>query len=143
MSLINMTITEIFSILAFCSSFSILIVNILQFFSNNKDIFIEEVKNRYNNVIVHNNFYYHARKNACWIIQASNEPLTDYGIDDVDEQKAIELICASGTACIGDFCMGRGLVGFYANKVGRQFVGTELNKNRLAVLLHRIGANRL
>ena len=92
----------------------------------------------------HNNYYLHSRKNKCYIVQASNRQLLDLGIDDIDEQKAIQLICTKQAyKCIGDLCMGKGLVGFYANKVGRQFVGTELNENRLAVLLHRIKTGSL
>ena len=44
---------------------------------------------------------------------------------------------------IGDLCMGRGLVGFYANKYNRPFVGIEFNKKRLAVLVHRINVGKL
>jgi hypothetical protein len=38
--------------------------------------------------------------------------------------------------------MGRGLVGFYAHSDGRQFVGTELNYKRLAVLIERVKTGR-
>ena len=44
---------------------------------------------------------------------------------------------------LGDFCMGRGLVGYYSNKAGKHFVGTELNKKRLAILLDMINNNSM
>lgn len=40
--------------------------------------------------------------------------------------------------CVADFCMGRGLTAMAAYKLGRIFVGTELNKRRLAVAIDRI-----
>lgn len=57
----------------------------------------------------------------------------------MDEEKIIEWITQNiNYKCIGDFCMGRGLVGYYSNKAGKPFVGIELNKKRLAILLDMI-----
>ena len=42
--------------------------------------------------------------------------------------------------CMGDLCIGQGLVGVNAYKNGKRFVGTELNHKRLAVLLDRISS---
>jgi predicted RNA methylase len=39
--------------------------------------------------------------------------------------------------CVADLCMGRGLTGISAYKLGKKFVGTELNKRRLAVLIDK------
>lgn len=39
---------------------------------------------------------------------------------------------------MGDLCMGQGLVGVSAYKAGKPFVGTELNKRRLANLLQKV-----
>ena len=36
-----------------------------------------------------------------------------------------------------------GVVGYHANKIGRPFVGTELNPSRLAVLFERIKTGKL
>ena len=38
--------------------------------------------------------------------------------------------------------MGQGLVGWNAYKNGKKFVGTEINKKRLAVLVDKIEANK-
>lgn len=111
----------------------------IEVFASNKDLFIDKLKERYKNVIVHDSYYYHNKKNKCWVLEATNNEPCGLDIDDKDEANIIKEICANYPFdCIGDLCMGRGLVGFYANKAGRPFVGTELNKNRLAVLLHRI-----
>lgn len=54
----------------------------------------------------------------------------------MDEEDIIEWICKNEDyACIGDLCMGLGLVGLNAYRNGRKFVGTELNHKRLSVLL--------
>lgn len=114
----------------------------IEVFRSNKEIMEREMKGRYINVSVTQSYYYHDKQKLCWIIQASDAPL--YDIPYLDEQYVIEWICQHvHFACIGDPCMGRGLVGFYANKHGRQFVGTELNSKRLAVLIERINKNKL
>jgi methylase of polypeptide subunit release factors len=38
---------------------------------------------------------------------------------------------------VGDMCTGRGLTGIAALKNGSTFVGTELNKRKLAVFIQR------
>lgn len=37
----------------------------------------------------------------------------------------------------------RGMVGYYSNAAGKPFVGTELNKKRLAVLMERKRTEKL
>lgn len=111
----------------------------LEVFKSNKERFILECQKRYKNVKVYNSMYYKNPKNKCWIIQASNDDLLDIEIEGIDEEKVIENICNNADyECIGDPCMGKGLVAFYANKIGKKFVGTELNKYRLAVCLQRV-----
>ena len=41
-------------------------------------------------------------------------------------------------ACIADLCTGRGLTTVAAYMLGKKFVGTELNKRRLAVAIERV-----
>lgn len=86
--------------------------------------------------------YYNNSKNVCFIIYATNlkNPSPNPVPDGVDESKAIDLICSwlPKDKVIGDLCMGRGLVGISAQNYGKQFVGTELNVNRLACLLKKI-----
>lgn len=113
----------------------------IEVFASNMERFFDECKKRYPEVCIIESRYYNNRKNKCWILYASHridQKLVEI-LSDKDEQKIIELICKHHSfECIGDLCMGRGLVGMYANKYGKKFVGTELNKKRLAVLLDRI-----
>lgn len=114
---------------------------VLETFKANHEAFLEMVKARYQNVKVFDSMYYRNKKNHCYIIVASNDEIDPEfdKIDGMDEEDVIEWLCLYAPfSCIGDLCMGKGLVGFYANKYGRKFVGTELNKKRLAVLLERI-----
>lgn len=110
----------------------------LEVFKSNKVLFVDKCKAIYKNVTVSESTYYHNKNNVCWIIHASNtEPI--YFGGNPDEQEVIQLICHNVSyKCIGDLCMGRGLVGWYANQAGKSFVGTELNKKRLAVLIDGI-----
>jgi hypothetical protein len=110
----------------------------LEVFKSNRDIFITECEQRFTSVVVSPTTYYHSKKNVCWIIHATNTTET-ISFDGWDEEDAIKFICENvDYNCIGDLCMGRGLVGFHANKAGKSFVGTEINKKRLAVLLDGI-----
>ena len=57
----------------------------------------------------------------------------------MDEEKIIEFICKNiEYNCIGDICMGRGLVGLNSYLNNKNFVGIELNHKRLSVLLENI-----
>ena len=115
----------------------------IEVFKSNKEEFIKECQKRYINVEVIESSYYHKKANKCWIIVCSNEEVINPN-EFLDEQDFIEWVCKNvNYKCIGDLCMGQGLVGFYANKYGKYFVGTELNKKRLAVLIERIENSHL
>ena len=105
--------------------------------------FINEMEKIYRYVTFYNSSYYHKLKNICYVIRGADKakkPVLDY----IDEEDIIEWICANESYnCIGDLCMGRGLVGFNAYKNGKRFVGTELNHKRLSVLLKRIYTNHI
>lgn len=99
------------------------------------------LKNRYANVESRESYYYGNKKNKCVILFASNTPIPACLLDMpfMDEEKVIEYICKNlEYDCIGDLCMGKGLVAYYSNKYGKPFVGTELNPNRLAVCVERV-----
>lgn len=114
----------------------------IEVFKSNKDAFLHEIGNRYKNITVIDSMYYNKKNNKCWVIVASNHDIGHYNLEQlngVDEEKIIKWICENMTYnCIGDLCMGMGLVGKYAYLNKRQFVGTELNKKRLAKLIHFI-----
>jgi methylase of polypeptide subunit release factors len=76
------------------------------------------------------------RRHPCVLLRGGSVPTTD-DYTGIDEARCIELVAQRelpGTT-MGDLCMGRGLVGLAAHAAGRPFVGTELNKRRLACLL--------
>lgn len=100
--------------------------------------YITECQKRYKYVTFYNSTYYRKRENKCYVIHATNQhKWRRYReLEDLDEADIIEWICRNHEyRCIGDLCMGQGLVGKHAFLNGRKFVGTELNKKRLAVLV--------
>jgi len=114
----------------------------IEVFKSNKDIIKNLLDDRYSNVSITQSYYYFNKTKLCWILQATNDDLID--LPYIDEQYMIEHICKElDFDCIADPCMGRGLVGFYANRHGKKFVGTELNKKRLAVLVNRITKGKI
>lgn len=100
--------------------------------------FIQEMKVIFKQVTFYNSSYYHSKDKICYVIRGSAKRRT-LPLDYMDEENIIEWICANEDyECIGDPCMGLGLVGLHAYKNGRQFVGTELNHKRLSVLVENI-----
>ena len=100
--------------------------------------FLLEMKRRFKAVTFFNSTYYHGKDKLCYVIRGASKR-RKMPLDGMDEEDIIAWICANeGFDCIGDLCMGRGLVGWYAHANGRQFVGTELNHKRLSVLVERL-----
>lgn len=100
--------------------------------------FIQEMKQVYKQVTFYNSTYYHKKDNLCYIIRGSSKR-KKLPLDYMDEEDIIAWICENEDyTCIGDLCMGRGLVGLNAHKNGRRFVGTELNHKRLSVLVEKL-----
>jgi hypothetical protein len=81
----------------------------------------------------------YCRKNPTHIIRGGKIGQIDYDFTGIDEMRCAEIIMQiENYGIAGDLCMGRGLVGVAAYKAGKKFVGTELNKRRLACLLGKI-----
>ena len=100
--------------------------------------FIMEMRKLYKYVTFYNSTYYHKKDSLCYVIRGSFKAKKPK-LDGMDEENIIEWICANEDyTCIGDLCMGRGLVGINAYQNGKKFVGTELNHKRLSVLLEKI-----
>lgn len=122
----------------------------MEVFASNFDTHIKAMQSRFKVFSCMQSTYYHKADNRCWIIAGSNDeddllPELRTATKPIDEEDFIELLCSrlSKRTTIADPCMGRGLVGFFANKYGKRFFGTELNVHRLAVLLERINAGKL
>ena len=117
----------------------------IEIFRSNSAAMVSEGIKRYEHFRVYNSTYYHNKKNRCQIVIFSDDvKKTLYPIEEMDEQDIIEYLCSNAEYnCIADPCMGQGLVGFYANKANKRFVGTELNEKRLAVLIERINKGKL
>lgn len=80
------------------------------------------------------------RKYPTNLLRGSLTGPASYDYTGVDEARCIQLLAEmEDYQTIADPCMGRGLVGLAAYHAGRRFVGTELNKRRLAVLLDKLG----
>ena len=74
----------------------------------------------------------------CYVIRGSRKR-KKLPLDYMDEEDIIAWICEHEEYdCIGDLCMGLGLVGIHASRNGKKFIGTELNHKRLSVLLERL-----
>lgn len=103
--------------------------------------FILQMRSIYKYVTFYNSTYYNSKDKLCYVVRGSHKSKKPK-LDHMDEEKIIEWVCENEEyECIGDLCMGRGLVGWHAWKNDKRFVGTELNKKRLAVLLERIYKN--
>ncbi|ELY1992972.1 hypothetical protein SL054_002334 [Flavobacterium psychrophilum] len=116
----------------------------IEVFKSNFDEIFSKLNERYGtNMTVFESYYYGKATNKCWVFYASLGDI-NFEIPLLDEEKAIEHICKNlDFECIGDLCMGKGLVGFYANKHNKKFVGTELNKKRLACLIEHINQGKI
>ena len=110
----------------------------IEVFKSNKDIILDNCKKRFKFVGIDESTYYHNNKNKCWIIYCSNKEVK-HPNEKLDEEDYIKWICENvDYKCIADPCIGRGLVGYYSQLNNKNFVGTELNKKRLAVLVDKI-----
>ncbi|MFA7076509.1 MAG: hypothetical protein WC152_07595 [Candidatus Izemoplasmatales bacterium] len=100
--------------------------------------FIIEMRKLYKYVTFYNSTYYRDNNRLCYVIRGSNNAKKP-SLDGMDEEDIIKWVCKNEDySCIGDLCMGQGLVGVNAYKNGKRFVGTELNHKRLSVLVEKI-----
>jgi hypothetical protein len=98
--------------------------------------FEKEMNNLFPSVQTWEITYY--KKNPCYLIRGGILP-TDFDFTGKDDSETPFLaIQNEGCSCVADFCTGRGLTAISAFRQGKQFVGTELNKRRLAVAIDKI-----
>lgn len=79
------------------------------------------------------------RKHRAYLLRGAHDSTTDTDFTSLDDMHTPRVAMeAEKFECVADLCMGRGLTGLTAYRLGKRFVGTELNKRRLAVLLEAI-----
>lgn len=108
--------------------------------------YIIAARSQFKYVTFYNTTYYHRATNKSYIVHATNNfKRRRYAeLEDMDEEDAIQWICANHSyQCIGDLCMGKGLVGKYTYLAGRKFVGIDINPKRLQVLIDFIEKNEV
>lgn len=102
--------------------------------------FILAMRQQYPYVTFYNSTYYHNKNNLCYVVRGAKKSKKPK-LDGMDEEDIIGWVCQNEAyTCVGDLCMGRGLVAAGALRAGRRFVGTELNHKRLSVALETIAA---
>jgi len=100
--------------------------------------FIMEMKELFRHVTFYNSTYYHYQKNICYVVRGGQKR-KKLPLDYMDEEDIIAWICENEEyTCIGDPCIGQGLVGLGAYRNRKRFVGTELNHRRLSVLIEKL-----
>lgn len=100
--------------------------------------FIIQMRRLYHSVTFYNSTYYHKSSNLCYVVRGTHQGRPPK-LDGMDEEDIISWVCSHEKySCIGDLCMGRGLVAVNAFKSAKKFVGTELNHKRLSVTLKRL-----
>ncbi|MDD3984108.1 MAG: hypothetical protein WC119_07380 [Synergistaceae bacterium] len=111
------------------------VVCYLEIGKQNVELFKEAMADQYKAVQTWQVTYY--RKKPSYLVRGSQTPTSfDFsGYDDMDTP--ILAMQHENFNCVADLCMGRGLTGISAYKLGKKFVGTELNKRRLAVLIDK------
>jgi len=100
--------------------------------------FIYLLRDIYQYTTFYNATYYRQAKNKCYVIHATNEYKRRryQELEDMDESDIVAWLCANHQfTCIGDLCMGEGLVGKHAFLNGKAFVGIDINPVRLQVLI--------
>lgn len=100
--------------------------------------FLLGAKKIFRSVTFYNSSYYHRKDRLCYVIRASNRR-RKLPLDGMDEEDIIQWVCANEEyECIGDPCVGLGLVAINAYANNRRFVVTELNHKRLSFTLERL-----
>lgn len=104
----------------------------MEFGKQFKDEIVRRMSEIFDNVRVIDSFYYNT-KPCFFIIGENNGHELDFDTTPMDELKVIDEIIRLKEGKVLDFCLGRGAVSRTAFKYGKEFVGSELNINRLAV----------
>ncbi len=100
--------------------------------------FILEMRKLYRHITFYNSTYYHKKSNICYVVRGG-EKRVKLPLDYMDEEDIIAWVCRNESyQCIGDLCIGKGLVALHATLNGKRFVGAELNPKRLSVTIEAV-----
>lgn len=107
-----------------------------------RTVFEREMRQIYPSVLMWEITYY--KKNPCFLIRGGRHACHGVDFDGRDDAETPHIaISMEGPESVSDPCTGQGLTAIAAYKLGKRFLGTELNKRRLAVAIdkaNRIGA---
>ena len=108
----------------------------LEIGKQNKSIFFDGIKQLFPVVQIWQIKYY--KKNICYLLRGGTSSIKfDYW--DIDDTKTPSFaIQNENPLCVADLCTGQGLTAIAAFKYNKKFVGTELNKRRLAVTINKV-----
>jgi len=107
----------------------------LEIGEKNRELYIQKLSELYPVVQDWQITYY--KKNKCYLLRAAQSP-TDFDFSNYDDEETPALAVKNESPrVVGDLCTGRGLTGIAALTNNCSFVGTELNKRKLAVFIER------
>jgi len=76
---------------------------------------------------------------VCWLLRGSKIMPAEIDFTNLDQRHCLQYIAdIENYNVIGDICMGQGDTAMAAYTAGKRFVGTELNRRRLANLLFKL-----
>lgn len=100
------------------------------------EIFKDKLEQQFETVQIWDILYY--RKHHCYLLRGGNDAGCDFDFTNIDDTvtpiKAVEY---EKPQYVADFCAGRGLTAEACFINGSHFLGTELNRRKLAVLIER------
>jgi len=108
----------------------------LEIGKQNFELYRDKTSELFPVIQVWNIVYYH--KNPNILIRGGYDVVKFDFTGKDDEDTPLLTIQQENLSCVADLCMGRGLTAIAAYKSGKRFVGTELNKRRLAVTIDKI-----
>lgn len=110
-------------------------------FPSNREKLIAECRKNFKFVDIDEAHYYHNIRNRCWVIRCGRDE--DAPGPDIDTEQGdvsyLRWVCKNVEfECIGDICIGQGLVAYYANKTNKKFCVLGLNKKSVLRLQQEI-----
>lgn len=116
----------------------------LEIGKNNLDLFSIKLSKLFYYIEIYKVTYY--KKHESFLIRSSNSHYSKFDYNSFDDMQTPLLAMQNENfTTVADLCTGRGLTGITAYKLNKRFVGIELNKRRLAVMIdiinNKLGGN--